>query len=347
MFASAMRDGSPLTAALCMAASSEVGGRLGILSAAARLSRSADLFPPGSPLIVTSMSAPPVVKLPEPLQLLWLSGQPNSARATLRHPLTTTPIKNKAEFLEALAVYCDKPAGDTSNLKTLAELRIEYVSSVYSTATIPTTGINYAAAAGRAASLVYAVARTCTYSNYGDRYVAALLSLSAPPWRTAAVPCGAPAYEAIAEEYPSTANDLVRPHLERQLKHVIAGADLTMATPPDMAAAMATIATIQEITTGYPSVHVNCGVASASSALPSIAVFGDGNCGGFPWAGMFVAYSGTFIQPQVTATAVGVIVNWLIACRATADVLPGTVDDLAKFVLDGAPSALSARLRKK
>lgn len=286
-------------------------------------------------------------KLPEPLQILWLSGQADSARATLRGPLTTAPIKSTAGFLDALAVYCNKPVGDPSNLKTLAKLRIDYVSSTYSTATVSAAGINHAAAAGRTASLVYAVARTCTYASYGDQYVAALLSIAAPPWRTAAVPCGAPAYEAIAKEYPSTANELVRPHLETPVKHVIMAADLTMATPPDMAAVLATIATIQEITSGYPAIYTNCGVASADPAVPSIAVFGAGDCGGFPWTGLFVAYGGKFIQPQAASTAVGVVVNWLIACRNTATALPDTVADLAAFILDGAPSALSARLRKK
>jgi len=259
--------------------------------------------------------------------------------------LATVAIENTAAFLEALAVYCNKPPTEESNLKTLTALRVDYIVSNYSTATVPATGVNFAAAAGRVASLVYAVARTCTYASYGDRYVAALLSLAVPPWRTAAVPCGAPAYAAVAEEFPGTANDLVRPHLERPVKQVIAAADLTMAAPADTTAVLATIATIQEITSGFPVVHTNCGVAAANVAVPSIAVFGDSV---FPWAGLFVAYSGKHIQPQITATAVGVIVNWLIVCRAaSAGPLPAAVDDLAGFVLDGAPSALSARLGRK
>lgn len=276
---------------------------------------------------------------------MWLSSQSPGARATLRQPLTVSPIKNVAYFLEALSVYCDAPVGADESLKVLAALRAGHIKLTYSTATVSSIGVNCVAAASRAASLVFAVARTCTYANYGDQYVAAVLALSVPPWRTAAIPCGAPVYAPLAAEFPATANDRVRPLLEQALKTVVAAADLTQAAPAAIEAVLSAIATIRELCDGQPAVHVNCGLSAANATVPAIAVFSDD--ADVPWSGVFIAYQGKYLQPQNAATAVSIIVNWLLVCRASGATLSRPVRDLAAFVLDNEPSALSARIRRK
>ena len=285
--------------------------------------------------------------LPVPLQLLWLNDQPASTRATLGDALTTSPVTEMAYFLEVLSVYSGEAVGAKRGLESLVTLRADRINAVYSIAVMSAAGVRFVPAASRAAAVVYAVARTCTYSNYGDRYVAAMLATTVPMWRTVAVPCGVPAYAAVAEEFPATANDRVRPLLEVAVKTVISAADLTRAAPADTRAVLATIATIQELCNGFPAVHVNCGLAAASADVPSIAVFIDESGGDdvFSWTGIYIAYRGKFLQPQSTATATGVIVNWLVACRAEAASVPTTVADLIGYVLDGTPCALSARLK--
>lgn len=69
---------------------------------------------------------------------------------------------------------------------------------------------------GRLRLICCKFAEKCTYERTGDSFIHGVLRSKLPAWSCALLPFNTPGYDAIAEEFPDTANDLVRPFFETQ-----------------------------------------------------------------------------------------------------------------------------------
>jgi hypothetical protein len=140
----------------------------------------------------------------------------------------------------------------------------------------------------------------------------------------------------MAETYASVCNDTVRPVLETSLKSVLKSSMLNVQVPASSDLVLAIAICMQEACGGHPRVYVNAAVSTADPCVPSIFIFTDKS---FAWSGVFVS-DGFILYPQMGATAVGVICNWLHS--SSAHKCGDRVADLANFVLRGESNAFAA-----
>lgn len=180
--------------------------------------------------------------------------------------------------------------------------------------------------------------KACTYSTYGDTYVDVRVRMALPRWSCCTTPHGHAPYEVVAELLGGQANDAVRPILDNRVATAF-NATAWSAYHMIGVCACAAVATLQEITGGYPKLYLNEAIPRhADRDEPAIALVSD--FGGTHGWRIGILHHGTIISnPGWEKPVADCIAEYLITARESG---VAACSDLAQCIIDGSDSAAAS-----
>lgn len=180
--------------------------------------------------------------------------------------------------------------------------------------------------------------KACTYSTYGDTYVNVRVRMALPRWASCTTPHGHAPYEVVAELLGSQANDAVRPILDNRVALTF-NATAWSAHHLIGVCACAAVATLQEITGGYPKLYLNEAIGRhVADADPAIALVSD--FGGIHGWRIGVLHHGTISCNLGWEKPVAdCIAEYLITARESGVM---ACSDLVSCIIDGSDDAAAS-----